>query len=112
MCNLIKICFNHICTYRHVYYWWLLTIVSSLYILNNWEEITSFTFFNDFDGKNLLFIAWLTWLLLPLVHSFKFAGAEVNMRNSEEKEVSSLVEQLNIIKKINTEEDKKNVEHV
>ena len=42
----------------------LLAILSS-YILINWEICVTMTFFEQFDGNNILFLIWIVLLILP-----------------------------------------------
>ena len=39
--------------------------------------VTSFAFFNDFDGNNLLFVVWLFLIIVPIIGKFKGFGVEV-----------------------------------
>lgn len=51
----------------HIYeisYIVLLMILTS-YILINWETCVTMTFFEQFDGNNILFLIWIMLLILP-----------------------------------------------
>lgn len=55
--------------------WYLILVVSSsIYVFINFSELVSFTFFEEFNGKNLIFILWLVLLLLPLIDNFEGFG--------------------------------------
>lgn len=43
----------------------LLLVILSSYILINWEICVSMTFFEQFDGNNILFLIWIVLLILP-----------------------------------------------
>ena len=55
--------------------WYLILVVSSsIYVFLNFSELVSFTFFEEFNGKNLIFILWLVLLVLPLFDNFEGFG--------------------------------------
>lgn len=59
--------------------WYLILVVaSSIYVFINFSELVSFTFFEEFNGKNLIFILWLVLLLLPLFDNFEGFGVHFN----------------------------------
>lgn len=67
-------------------YWIVFTIISSIYVLFNWNDVTNFTFFTSFNGKNLFFLFWLVWLFIPLITSFKLSGLEFGLLTQTQKE--------------------------
>lgn len=56
----------------------LLVIITSKYVLFNFPELVSFTFFEEFNGKNLIFLVWIALLLLPLFDNFEGFGIRFN----------------------------------
>lgn len=55
--------------------WYIILVgITSRYVLCNFSELVSFTFFEDFDGKNLIFLLWLVLLLIPLFDNFEGFG--------------------------------------
>jgi len=48
------------------------------YVFINFSELVSFIFFEEFNGKNLIFIIWLVLLLLPLFDNFEGFGVHFN----------------------------------
>ncbi|GHU13135.1 hypothetical protein FACS189441_0010 [Betaproteobacteria bacterium] len=71
----------------------LLTVGSTIYVLCNFCCITEFTFFSNFNGRNLIFILWLVLLVLPFFDSFEGFGVSFNrnqkkMINNETKAVA------------------------
>lgn len=59
--------------------WYLILVVSSsIYVFINFSELVSFTFFEEFNGKNLIFIIWLVLLLLPLIDNFEGFGVHLS----------------------------------
>jgi len=51
-----------------------LTVVSGIYTICNWNKATSFTFFSEFNGINLIFVVWIILLLMPIVTKFEGFG--------------------------------------
>ena len=64
----------------HIILLWycILLGLSTWFVIDNFQEITTFTFFEDFNGKNLIFILWLLLLILPLVRHFEGFGMKVD----------------------------------
>lgn len=55
--------------------WYIvLVITTSIYVFCNFSDLVSFTFFEKFNGKNLIFIVWIVLLLLPLFDNFEGFG--------------------------------------
>lgn len=52
----------------------ILVITTSIYVFYNFSDLVSFTFFEKFNGKNLIFIVWIVLLLLPLFDNFEGFG--------------------------------------
>ncbi len=68
--------------------WYIILLIgTSIYVFKNFSELTNFTFFNQFNGKNLIFILWLILVLMPLFDNFEGFGIRFNthkMRKSNE----------------------------
>lgn len=55
--------------------WYIVLLsITSIYVLYNFSDVVSFTFFEKFDGKNLIFLVWIALLLLPLFDNFEGFG--------------------------------------
>ena len=48
--------------------------VSSIYVICNFSDCVNFTFFNEFNGKNLIFVLCLALWILPIFSKFKIFG--------------------------------------
>jgi len=64
----------------------LITVACSVYIIKNWNEALSFTFFSDFNGMNLLFIIWILLLLLPIVGNYEGFGFKIDFWERHKRE--------------------------
>lgn len=59
--------------------WYIILLIgTSIYVFKNFSELTNFTFFNQFNGKNLIFILWLILVLMPLFDNFEGFGIRFN----------------------------------
>lgn len=56
----------------------ILVLITSKYVLCNFSELTSFTFFEKFNGRNLIFLVWIVLLLLPFFDNFEGFGIRFN----------------------------------
>lgn len=81
----------------HIILLWYCVLLglSTWFVICNFQEITTFTFFEEFNGKNLIFILWLLLLILPLVRHFEGFGMKVDfgetvLSNSYENAVQGL----------------------
>ena len=73
----MKKIFSHIGKHLQIY-WYILIVVSlTTYIIINWQRATSFIFFSKFDGINLLFVVWVVLLILPCIGKFEGFGVKV-----------------------------------
>ena len=75
-------------------YWYLLTTIAlTIYIFCNWSNAIDFTFFSNFDGTNLLFIAWIALIMLPCIGEFSGFGINVKSPFSDtlEKKADALI---------------------
>ena len=89
--SVIKWLWSHI-----ILIWYLVLLgLSTRFVIDNFTEITTFTFFEEFNGKNLIFVLWLLLLILPLVRRFEGFGVKVDfgdtlLSNSYENAVQGL----------------------
>lgn len=92
----------------HIYeilYAALLTILS-VYILNNWEICVTMTFFEQFDGNNILFLIWIVLLILPFYDveakgwKFRKKGIEDTRKLYENAESDFRQNQINDLRNI------------
>lgn len=81
----------------HIILIWYLVLLyfATRFVLNNFPDITDFTFFKEFNGQNLIFVLWLLLLILPLVRHFEGFGMKVDfgdtlLSNSSENAVQGL----------------------
>ena len=78
----------------------LLTILSS-YILINWKICVTMTFFEQFDGNNILFLIWIVLLILPFYDveakgwKFRKKGIEDTRKLFENAENNFMQERIN-----------------
>ena len=78
----------------------LLAILSS-YILINWEICVTMTFFEQFDGNNILFLIWIVLLILPFYDveakgwKFRKKGIEDTRKLFENAESNFMQERIN-----------------
>ena len=83
----------------HLVFWvqriWYITllVLSSVYVGCNFEECIDMTFFENFDGKNILFLFWILLLVLPLIRKFEVFGVNVEL-NEAQKSITSEYEKL------------------
>lgn len=68
----------------HIILIWYLVLLyfATRFVLNNFPDITEFTFFKEFNGQNLIFVLWLLLLILPLVKRFEGFGMKVDFADT------------------------------
>ena len=81
----------------------VLLCISTPYVICNFEEIVNFQFFDQFNGKNLIFIVWIVLLIIPLFDSFEGFGISIKRfyQRNENKKLDALAEN----KEIPTQEE-------
>lgn len=78
-----------------------LLIILSAYILINWEICVTMTFFEQFDGNNILFLIWIVLLILPFYDveakgwKFRKKGIEDTRKQFENAESNFRQNQIN-----------------
>ncbi|MGN0227052.1 MAG: hypothetical protein ACI4AI_03185 [Paludibacteraceae bacterium] len=87
----------------------ILLCVSTPYVLYNFEEIVSFQFFSQFNGKNLIFVVWIVLLIIPLFDSFEGFGISIKRfyKQTENKQLDALVDSNEIPTQIDLEKQLK-----
>ena len=69
----------------------LLLILSSIYVYNNFEQLTEQCFICLFNGNSLIFILWIILLIIPLFDSIEGYGFKINKEHDElDKEIKDL----------------------
>lgn len=72
---------------RLVDYWYaLIFLVTTVYVLWNFKVCIDLRFTEDFNGKNLIFLFWLLLIILPMFESFEGFGISIKKRKQEKKE--------------------------
>ena len=65
--------------------WYLIVLMASTwYVISNFDSIRDFSFFDKFNGDNLIFILWLVMIILPLFDSLEGFGVSVKRRRNDE----------------------------
>lgn len=70
----------------HILFWvqrlWYVALLTffSIYVGCNFDDCIEMTFFDDFDGDNIMFIFWLLLLVVPLVGKLEAFGVNVELK--------------------------------
>lgn len=64
----------------------LLLILSTLYVIHNFELLVTRCFICQFNGNSLIFILWIVLLLLPLFNSIEGYGFKFSREREEQEE--------------------------
>ena len=73
---------NHLVDYWYV----LVFVVTTVYVMMNFCDCIDLAFTEDFNGKNLIFLFWLLLIILPMFESFEGFGISIKKRKQEKKE--------------------------
>lgn len=66
--------------------WYIVLLIStSIYVFLNFSNVISFTFFDDFEGDNLIFLLWLVLLIFPLFDSFEGFGMKIQSHQERKR---------------------------
>lgn len=57
-----------------------LLVASSIYVFWHFNECLDLTFFQNFNGQNVIFIFWLVLLIIPLFDKFEVSGISIKTR--------------------------------
>lgn len=67
-------------------YWYILVfVITSIYVICNFSECIDLHFTEEFNGKNLMFLYWLALIVLPLFDSIEGFGVSLKRRKQEEE---------------------------
>lgn len=75
---------NHLVDYWYV----LVFVVTTVYVLMNFCDCIDLSFTEDFNGNNLIFLFCLLLIILPMFESFEGFGISIKKRKQEKKEDS------------------------
>lgn len=68
-------------------YWYVLVfLVTTIYVLSNFKVCIDLSFTEDFNGNNLVFLFWLVLIVFPLFESFEGFGISIKKRKQERNE--------------------------
>ena len=66
---------------RLVDYWYMLVfLATTIYVLANFKVCIDLSFTEDFNGNNLIFLFWLVLIIFPMFDSFEGFGISIKKR--------------------------------
>lgn len=72
---------------RLVDYWYMLVfLATTIYVLSNFKVCIDLSFTEDFNGNNLIFLFWLVLIIFPMFESFEGFGISIKKRKQEKTE--------------------------
>ena len=72
---------------RVVDYWYVLVfLVTTIYVLSNFKVCIDLSFTEDFNGNNLIFLFWLVLIIFPMFESFEGFGISIKKRKQKKTE--------------------------
>lgn len=72
---------------RLVDYWYVLVfLVTTIYVLSNFKVCIDLSFTEDFNGNNLIFLFWLVLVIFPMFESFDGFGISIKKRKQKKTE--------------------------
>lgn len=72
---------------RLVDYWFMLIfLVTTIYVLANFKVCIDLSFTEDFNGNNLIFLFWLVLIIFPMFDSFEGFGISIKKRKQNKEE--------------------------
>ena len=72
---------------RLVDYWFMLIfLVTTIYVLANFKVCIDLSFTEDFNGNNLIFLFWLVLIIFPMFDSFEGFGISSKKRKLNKEE--------------------------
>lgn len=72
---------------RLVDYWYVLVfLVTTIYVLSNFKVCIDLSFTEDFNGNNLFFLFWLVLIIFPMFESFEGFGISIKKRKQKKTE--------------------------
>ena len=83
---------------RVVDYWYVLVfLVTTIYVLSNFKVCIDLSFTEDFNGNNLIFLFWLVLIIFPMFESFEGFGISIKKRKQKKTEDLLTMEYHNIL---------------
>ena len=68
-------------------YWYVLVfLVTTIYVLSNFKVCIDLSFTEDFNGNNLIFLFWLVLIIFPMFESFEGFGISIKKRKQKKTE--------------------------
>ena len=82
----------------------ILLIISSIYVLKNFDTLVNQCFICKFDGNSLILILWLLLLIMPLINSIEGYGFKLNKEQAKQDEITHKIKLLrdDVIKQSDT----------
>lgn len=72
---------------RLVDYWYVLVfLVTTVYVLSNFKVCIDLSFTENFNGNNLIFLFWLVLIVFPMFESFEGFGISIKKRKQKKTE--------------------------
>ena len=72
---------------RLVDYWYVLVfLATTMYVLSNFKVCIDLSFTEDFNGNNLIFLFWLVLIIFPMFESFEGFGISIKKRKQKKTE--------------------------
>lgn len=100
--------------YKLVDYWFvLILIVATIFVLIHFKECVALSFTADFNGMNLIFLVWIALLIFPMFESFEGFGISIKKRkfDKEKEAISSDFHTQIMNAQIKNEQERKEAEH-
>ena len=76
-------------------WYWLLIIASTTFVIIKWPDCVCFTFFNKFNGYNLVFVLWVVLLLLPLFDKLEIMGVNLKFKIQNKESQKAMQDAIN-----------------
>lgn len=71
---------------RLVDYWYMLVfLATTIYVLANFKVCIDLSFTEDFNGNNLIFLFWLVLIIFPMFDSFEGFGISIKKRKQNKE---------------------------
>ena len=108
MKNRVKACVMNIRN-RLVDYWYVLVfVITTIFVLLHFKACITLSFTEDFNGMNLIFLFWLALIIFPMFESFEGFGISIKKRK-QDKEKERLT--ANYREQIMNVQERKEAEH-
>ena len=100
--------------YKLVDYWFVLILtVATIFVFVHFKECVALSFTADFNGMNLIFLAWIALLIFPMFESFEGFGISIKKRkfDKEKEAIASDFHTQIMNAQIKKEQERKEAEH-